>query len=798
MDTRLKELIEEVAKRLRRQRFVWLIAPVFVAVAIVGLGLLGQVRAGEISVSQAKIGMAGACLLLIVTAWILSQFSFRNMREVAARIEAKFPRLNQRLITAVDQRASQQGEPLSYLQSAVIDDAVRHGKTHRWSFAANSGWTRVAWFLNVMATLLMLIIGFNLESHSAMAKNVLDPSADVALGPADIGITVEPGDTEIERGSNLVVVARYDGSEETLLPSEMTLIAESSEEVRRVAMSRNLKDPVFGGYLNEIKEDTIYRIQYGENVTKDYTVRVFEFPRLERSDAKLVFPQYTKLAEKIVEDTRRVVAVEGAELTWVFHLNKPVAKAVLVNEDDESMGLDLVEGADAQYQITISLEKTTRWTLKLVDERGRENKYPPELIARVIPNKPPVLKLVAARDVRVSPLEELEVGASFQDDYGMQKFGISYAMAGRKSKDVTLGESTARREKREVMELIDFERLDAKPDELLSYYFWAEDIAPDGRPRQVQSDMFFAEVRHFEEIFRQGQQQSQQQQQQQQQQQSQNGQQAEQLAELQKQIIAGTWNLIRRETGATISSKYLDDVKLLLDSQETAMQQLEELAENVSDDESQGYIEAVRGFMQKAVSELQGASDAESPESLNNALSVEQAAYQGLLKLRAREFEVSQQQSRQQQQQQQRNQQQRQRFQQQLNELELKNDENRYETEQQAQEEEDQQARQTRQILNRLKELAQRQEDINEQLKQLQSALEQAESEEDREEIERQLKRLREEQQELLRDTDELADRMDQPESDDALSQQQEQLAETRENVRESSEALAEIRSRKL
>ena len=61
--------------------------------------------------------------------------------------------------------------------------------------------------------------------------------------------------------------------------------------------------------------------------------------------------------------------------------------------------------------------------------------------------------------------------------------------------------------------------------------------------------MFFAEVRHFEEIFRQGEQPS-----------SGsasssssragNAQQAEQLAELQKQIINGTWKLIRRETGA--------------------------------------------------------------------------------------------------------------------------------------------------------------------------------------------------------------------------------------------------------
>ncbi len=49
------------------------------------------------------------------------------------------------------------------------------------------------------------------------------------------------------------------------------------------------------------------------------------------------------------------------------------------------------------------------------------------------------------------------------------------------------------------------EKLAAKPDELLSYHFWAEDLGPDGKVRRTDGDMFFAEVRDFEQIFRQGQ-----------------------------------------------------------------------------------------------------------------------------------------------------------------------------------------------------------------------------------------------------------------------------------------------------
>ena len=64
-----------------------------------------------------------------------------------------------------------------------------------------------------------------------------------------------------------------------------------------------------------------------------------------------------------------------------------------------------------------------------------------------------------------------------------------------------------------LSELIDFESLQAEPNQLLSYFVWAEDWGTSGEVRRVMSDMFFAEVRPFDEIYRQGEQPTQQQQQ---------------------------------------------------------------------------------------------------------------------------------------------------------------------------------------------------------------------------------------------------------------------------------------------
>ena len=406
---------------------------------------------------------------------------------------------------------------------------------------------------------------------------------------------------------------------------------------------------------------------------------------------------------------------------------------------------------------------------------------------KVVKNQPPNLKLDLARDARVSPLEEFAVKATVADDYGLNQYGLNYTLAAGDPTDVVLGETTERREKKTAGHVIDFEALQAEPDQLLSYYFWAEDRDAQGNIRRTLSDMFFAEVRHFEEIFRQGQQQPQNQQQQQQQQQSPTAQDAEQLAELQKQIINATWNIIRRETGFEVSSSFSDDVSVVVESQQAASQQVEEMGGMVQDAESQQYVLDVRKHMADSLSQLTTAFSERVVDPLTPALVAQRAAYQGLLRLRAREHQVVQ------------NQRQqsgrpgsasRQRFQQQLQQLQLENDRNRYETQRQAQKEEDEEQSEVRQALSRLRELAQRQEDLNEQLKELQTALEQADSEEERDEIERQLKRLREQQQEMLRDTDELMDRLNESSNQETLQETREQLEETRDQLRESAESL--------
>ena len=112
-------------------------------------------------------------------------------------------------------------------------------------------------------------------------------------------------------------------------------------------MTRSLEDPTFAGRVESVETDLAYRVEFGGKSTETYHVQVFEYPELERTDAKLVFPQYTSLEPKTVEDIRHVTAVEGTELTLLCRLNKDVATARLVDAEGQGDRADAGRGRRA-------------------------------------------------------------------------------------------------------------------------------------------------------------------------------------------------------------------------------------------------------------------------------------------------------------------------------------------------------------------------------------------------------------------------------------------------------------------
>jgi hypothetical protein len=476
--------------------------------------------------------------------------------------------------------------------------------------------------------------------------------------------------------------------------------------------------------------------------------------------------------------------VEGSTLEVDFQLNKPVRKAVLVAKNGREVPLSVEAGKPGAKLTGFSVVETATYEVKLEDEDGRASKVPAQFTIEAKANRKPELKFLAPRgDIRVSPIEEVGFRVEAWDDFGLQRVGLQYTVAAsNESKEIILAENTAADARITAEHLLQLEKLNLEPDELISWFAWAEDIGPDGKTRRTVSDMYFAEVRPFEEIFRQGD--SSEAQQQQQRQQSQAGNQATKLAELQKQIMSATWNLQRAEGVAEpVSEKYRKDEPVIRESQEDALEQTKALAEKLEDPKSRAFGETAAAAMQKALDQLTAAAETGKP--LPEALKAEQSAYNALLKLASHEYNVTRrQQSKSGREQASRG------MQQQLDELELKKEENRYETQREAASPEEQEQREQLAVLNRLKELAQRQQDINEKVKELQAALQEEKTEAKKEELQRELKRLREEQQQMLADLDELRSKTEEEKNQSRFAEERQGIERARNEAQQASEAL--------
>lgn len=779
-DSRLIRRLEVVGRRLHRVRRLKALCAAWLAAAAACLLLAGM--GSGVNAWLAAGLLCGAVLM----AWLATPRRQSDLHAAAVRIERRFPELNAALLTATAQQPDPETGLYGFLQEQVVSDALVHARRREWSRAVPA---RTLWGWR-FATLACLA-GFLAAAWFAWGP--LDAaSVAAALGGGLNGagnattIDVEPGDVELERGTSLLVLARFAGP----LPADVRLVTlDADQQSLQIDLRKSLEDPVFGGRIPRVAADLVYHVEFDGQRSPDFRVTTFEYPALLRADADIQAPDYTGLPPEHLEDVRRISLIEGSTLLLTCRLNKPVPSATLSGDGGESHALTEQPGVPDEHLMGVTLRPQTsgRYELTLVDDDGRRNPESIEFRIEVIPNEPPELAVTfPSRDTQVSALEELNLEARAWDDFGIREHGIVFAAADGQEQSHILGESGPRGEDVHLAHLLALETLQARPRDLVSYYFYADDIGPDGRPRRTFSDMFFAEVRYFDEEYRQMPGSAPQQQPQQQ---SGQGSQAQKIAELQRQVVSATWNVIRGWPGGRIApheARFTEDVGVISESQAQVRTLTGDLAAELEDEAARQHAADAVRHMESAETGLARAAEDVTTDPLPAARTAEQSAYQALLRLQERIHVV---QLQQQQQPSSSSSSSSGNLDRQLDQLELDNEQNRYEQERQAREQQQAQNREELQILNRLRELARRQEDLNERIKELEDRLRDA-GDEEREELERELKRLQEDQQELLRDVDELRERMDRPENRREMAQSNQQLEQTRENIRNTTESL--------
>ena len=480
--------LAQIQRRARRARAVTLSCLVATA-AGVALLVLQNIAGSEIHPGLWLLPPAAG---LVLGGIVLSRPTRTDdeIRELIRAFGRGRPEVRHLLAAAAEQKPDAESGAYGFLQLRLIEEVLTHPGQAEWRrrLRQRQNYARIA---RAGALLALLAVSLALRPGK-------EPGSTVFSSLLSEEITVTPGDTKVERGAGLVIAARFGGSP----PGEATLVVNSaSGKEARLSMARRLADPVFGASIPEVNEAGIYHVEYRGKKTRDYKITVFEYPALVRADASLVYPAYTGLTNRTIRDTLRVSAVEGSRLSYTLQLNKPVARARWIGKD-QTFSL-ATPGNTVAVLSDYLMTNNARYSLELVDAEGRSNKFPAVFILQALTNQRPTVKLTFPRgDPRVSRLEELQLQAEASDDFGLLKYGVGYGVAGQEPQFVELGQTSPANAKVQFDCLIPLEKLGVDVDQVVAYFAWADDYGPDGRVRRTFGDMFFAEVRPFEEVFR--------------------------------------------------------------------------------------------------------------------------------------------------------------------------------------------------------------------------------------------------------------------------------------------------------
>ncbi|MFT4690259.1 MAG: hypothetical protein ACI9OD_002475 [Limisphaerales bacterium] len=530
----LSNLLQPVIRRYRSWQMWRGLSISWLLIALAAVAIIGLKRSGWSEPDWTFHALLISAGVIGMIVWVGCRKIAPDRGWIARQIEDEHPELNSKLMAAVEQQPDEMGK-YSYLQQRVISESVRHAIQAGWSEGLHS--RQVVWARGFhWAALIIMAATLAYYRTPATFAGVLPGDPVYVAIPTEI--TVIPGAARVERGSGLVITARFTGPTPA---SAHLVVAGDGVAAKIIPMVKTLNDPLFGTTIPEITGPFRYHVTYEDQQSEEFQVTVFEYPRLERSNVEITFPTYTGLEKQRTENTRRVTAVVRSHIDIEMVLNKPVTSALLI-AGDRKIVLQTDDTLAVAHLADFELFRSESFDLQLIDEEGLTNKMSPRFVFVALPNRPPEIRFKSPRgDPRLSALQEVLFEGEGWDDFGLSKFGFGYRVAGRDSVDLTMITNGPPKDKQMFAKDVDLESLGVKPDNLMSYYLWAEDIGPDGKPRRTESDIYFAQIRPFDETYREQQGAAQQSQQK-----KKKKTESETLGDLVKDITSATWKLRRQ------------------------------------------------------------------------------------------------------------------------------------------------------------------------------------------------------------------------------------------------------------
>ena len=555
MNTR--EGYAELQARILDARRVWKRSLFWAGLAIVLTGVIALLVGEAVVDWLMPLPSAVRIALLVIGAGVIGYLLYKylvqplraslTLRDIALNVERNHPDLEDRLVSAIEFGNRESADPIeAHMLQRLLEDTVDRVKGVNFKATIDHSRTRkhVGIAALVIVGCFVLSLLFPTEIHTSLLR-VLVPweKTDPILTTK---LAVEPGNARILRGKSLPIHVTVTGksAEKVVLTygdmgAQQSATSEVKKDQQQINMLQNPNDKRGFAYeIFNIDADMEYAVVANETTSERYTVEVFEMPKVTEISVAYTYPDYTGLKPVVQTGTGDIHAVVGTQAEIRLATNKAIQTATFSRKADvmgdlqvsteelrttpEPVSTEMDISGGNTLTTTIGVVENGSYAIQLLCIDGFNNEIPIEYTIKAIPDAvPEVVIKEPGRDVKATKLDEVEIIAEATDDYGVAELKLMYRVGSDALQELVMESSKESVSRQPSVSVTNenllpesqyangtytfyLEEFDVEPGDIISYYAHATDNNTRTGPGEASSDIYFIEIRPFNENFHEG------------------------------------------------------------------------------------------------------------------------------------------------------------------------------------------------------------------------------------------------------------------------------------------------------